>query len=627
LPKGAQAVRTYYCPGFPPPPKIAIPRIFSSLQGVGVSTVRAMALTKETSEGKTNTPTVPVTNNRPKTSDRMRADAVSLEVPVKVHGTRVQEAPSGAASGEAFEENTSTMIVFPQGGVLKMTTPVAPAQMMVVTNLKSGHDSICRVVKVRAYAQGQSYVEIEFTHRQPGYWGVYFPSDGPEASGNSAPVAAPISLDVKVEKPAEKPAIETAAVKPIARTRTPKSAVAKPDSVFAPLGSQEPVQPAAAATSSRRKPSSGAEPADKPASLETTFKGPALDMAPAASLSSLPGAEVRSHAHFSFAGAGVPGEIVEAPEADTAPPATPLAAPLGRLAAAASFGADAATARESFGTTLSSSTFGVAGAPKSSQAKGKHPMFAVGAVALVALAVGAAHHFLMPRSEHLSTAQLNSPPPPPAALTLPSASAPPRTAPEPAQQAAQAPVKTDSAPAAAKAETTPARVKVAPAAPAPAAGAAEEKALLASLQAHPASPKRAGGAAPVEPAPEIDSSAVDGDTGLSTIAGSSPMAPSTGDAQPVRIRVGGALRPPRLLSSVLPLYPAMARETGIEGDVVIDTTIDKTGRVTDTKVISGPSMLREAALDAVRQWKYEPSKLNGEPVPVQMTVTVKFHRN
>jgi len=104
------------------------------------------------------------------------------------------------------------------------------------------------------------------------------------------------------------------------------------------------------------------------------------------------------------------------------------------------------------------------------------------------------------------------------------------------------------------------------------------------------------------------------------------VAPPAAEAQaPVRIRVGGELKPPRLVSSTLPVYPAVARDAGIEGDVVIDTTIDKTGKVTAMKVVSGPPMLRQAALEALRQWKYEPSKLNGEPVPIQMTVTIRFH--
>ena len=79
------------------------------------------------------------------------------------------------------------MIVFPQGGVLRMSTPVTAGQMMVVTNLKIGHDAICRVVKVRAYAQSQSYVEIEFTNRQQGYWGVQFAGEDVEPAKPFAP--------------------------------------------------------------------------------------------------------------------------------------------------------------------------------------------------------------------------------------------------------------------------------------------------------------------------------------------------------------------------------------------------------------------------------------------------------
>ncbi len=122
----------------------------------------------------------------------LRADALSLEVPVKVHGSRVTEVARGVAPRtEPFEEETGTMIVFPHGGVLRMSTAVTASQMLVVTNLKTRQDAICRVVKVRTFSSMQGYVEVEFTHQQPGYWGVHFPSEGPapaaaDRSGNSA---------------------------------------------------------------------------------------------------------------------------------------------------------------------------------------------------------------------------------------------------------------------------------------------------------------------------------------------------------------------------------------------------------------------------------------------------------
>src|SRR5215472_18560197 len=97
------------------------------------------------------------------TGGSMRADALSLEVPVKVHGSRVKEVVRGVApSTEPFEEQTSTMIVFPQGGVLRMSTQANVGQMLVLTNLRTKQDAICRVVKVRANSNLQSYVEVEF---------------------------------------------------------------------------------------------------------------------------------------------------------------------------------------------------------------------------------------------------------------------------------------------------------------------------------------------------------------------------------------------------------------------------------------------------------------------------------
>jgi protein TonB len=62
----------------------------------------------------------------------------------------------------------------------------------------------------------------------------------------------------------------------------------------------------------------------------------------------------------------------------------------------------------------------------------------------------------------------------------------------------------------------------------------------------------------------------------------------------------------------------------VEGDVVIEAVIDAEGNVVEAKVISGHALLLSAALDAVRQWKYEPTYLNGEPVPVRLRVSVTF---
>jgi TonB family protein len=90
------------------------------------------------------------------------------------------------------------------------------------------------------------------------------------------------------------------------------------------------------------------------------------------------------------------------------------------------------------------------------------------------------------------------------------------------------------------------------------------------------------------------------------------------------ITVGGDVKPARLLSSVAPTYPQMARNQRISGDVKIDALIDASGLVSTTKIISGPALLHQAAQDAVRQWKYQPATLNGQPAPMHLTVTVQF---
>jgi TonB family protein len=91
-----------------------------------------------------------------------------------------------------------------------------------------------------------------------------------------------------------------------------------------------------------------------------------------------------------------------------------------------------------------------------------------------------------------------------------------------------------------------------------------------------------------------------------------------------RIIANGKVSRGVLLYQVAPVYPAMARTARVQGAVVLEAVIDKQGNVAELKVISGHPMLTQAALDAVKQWKYEPYRLNGEPVTVDTTITVNF---
>ena len=97
-------------------------------------------------------------------------------------------------------------------------------------------------------------------------------------------------------------------------------------------------------------------------------------------------------------------------------------------------------------------------------------------------------------------------------------------------------------------------------------------------------------------------------------------------AKAAAVRVGGPIKPPIKISDVKPVYPALAQSARVSGTVVIEATIDTNGSVIDATVVKSVPLLDQAALDAVRQWVYMPTLLNGVAVPVLMTVTVNFTR-
>ena len=90
------------------------------------------------------------------------------------------------------------------------------------------------------------------------------------------------------------------------------------------------------------------------------------------------------------------------------------------------------------------------------------------------------------------------------------------------------------------------------------------------------------------------------------------------------VRVGGNIPPPTRIKDVKPVYPAEAQGSGVQGVVIIEAVIDPAGKISDARVLRSIPLLDKAAVDAVKQWEYTPTLLNGVPVPVIMTVTVNF---
>jgi protein TonB len=93
---------------------------------------------------------------------------------------------------------------------------------------------------------------------------------------------------------------------------------------------------------------------------------------------------------------------------------------------------------------------------------------------------------------------------------------------------------------------------------------------------------------------------------------------------PQRVKQGGNVTAASILNQTRPVYPALARQARIQGNVVLHAIIDKEGKVAQLEVMSGHPLLVQSALDAVKQWRYKPTQLNGDPVEVDTTITVTF---
>jgi protein TonB len=131
----------------------------------------------------------------------------------------------------------------------------------------------------------------------------------------------------------------------------------------------------------------------------------------------------------------------------------------------------------------------------------------------------------------------------------------------------------------------------------------ETRTPVAALPEAPADPQ------PVEPAP-VDPAPASIET---------PVAET-----PAPVRVGDTSAAPTKIRDVRPVYPSIAQQARVQGVVIIEATISAQGKIENTRVLRSIPLLDQAALDAVRQWEYEPTYLNGVAVPVIVTVTVNF---
>lgn len=586
----------------------------------------------------------------------LRGDALSLEVHVKVHGSRVTEVGRGLPPRtEPFEEQTSTMIVFPQGAVLRLSTSVTAGQMLVLTNLKTRQDAICRVIKVRANGQLSAYVEVEFTSRQSGYWGISFPGETSSASSSPAsrppasPAAATPSASVQSSRPAAVPPASpkpapslqaqnpsAAAVVPPAPTKAPL-----PTSAFASFGTQEKVQAPAseivknALPESQTRSATPVAPVSEPPLDEAKLTAAIGSVQPPNSPAPLPSLSLEDLIGDtdSRAASGLAASsLASAAELHAPAIAAPDAAETPEVSSSAH------SDRPMFGARLDSSLSGSASSPEASPRNWLLVAACVGG--LFVAGAGGFFIFRPHAPSHVSAAapaasqiSANPLPDPPADSSVTGVPVTPATVGASANSSTISPERPlapgratpiVAPPAASIPASTELAVRPQPA-PKPVVTSAM---VTETLDAHPIAPQHTGDAAATE-APSVDSSAAVSGSGAAlpgSVSAPSSISIPTPSLQPEGpVKVGGQVKEPRLIFAPPPIYPQNALEVNVQGDVVIQAVIDKKGSVADAHVVSGPTMLRQAALAALRRWKYQPSTLDGQPVSVQMLVTIRFH--
>jgi protein TonB len=494
-----------------------------------------------------------------------RSHPVCIEVPVTVHCGYLS---TDSGKREPFSESTRTIIVFSNGAVLRLKTAVNPGQSIILTNEHTGKKVLCHVVTSKTYENVAGYIELQFTEPTVGFWGILFPGDGSESqrAGVSQAASRPQPLPPAASNTTS-PVVSThssAAGSINARMLSPKAPSAEYSSALGSVSTPLAQPPHAVLIQPKVVPLSHAE--EHASIAEPVFFPLEREAATPAPLAAKPREDDEIAAFI--------GRLMfEEPETESAQ-ATPRRSPLIALIAAE--------------------------------------------LLLVALAGGGWYWWhnrvrvtapnLFPQSANLTTS--TSVLPPANTRTAPLVSSP---VPE-ALKTVEA-----SGPTSAPAEK-PAESHEAPNA------ASKKPAAISHSRVSRPNAKRRASLAKVPEAPEgIDaapenSSRVSAE-GLSALIARSGLQPAA--PKPER-PIGGEVKAARLISSVPPAYPPLARSQGVEGDITLDALIDETGRVTKIKTISGPELLQQAAAAAVRQWKYEPAALDGKAVPMHLTVTIKF---
>jgi protein TonB len=516
---------------------------------------------------------------------------IAHEAAVIATGARTDD----SGKRELFKETTSTALVFPHGGVIRLSAAAAPGQLLFLTNPQTRREVVAQVTRRRSNPGAGYYIELEFTESAPDFWGVTFPEAPaqPEAASTApqAHIAEPALAPAAAEflQPAEPGSDDLGPNAPAPSADEVNLLMEEVEALRAQLKSMQtqaanPGSPTMQHSASQAHPSpaASAPPANAPdlgAMLSSLANAsvprqdqPTGDAHPPSLSSAPPATHAEPSSHREPAGSEsedenlLPKPALDFKAAKVPPPNSPAQTPL---------------------------------APASDHT-GMLRLALLAVVSLFAVMVAAWNMHLLPWLSSKSVA------PNTIATAQPTKKPPPRPAATP---------KTDAH-----------ATSIDPSAATPPAATAGAPSPVSSGESVAASPTPSGSAnsasTDAQPPRRADSSK----TPLTSVAKHSAVRDSkSGDPDSADPSANdGSLTPPRLIKSVRAIAPGDALRQFMTGNVTLDALIDKTGQVKSMKILSGPPSFHKAAMEALRQYRYEPARQNGKPVSAHLTVTIPF---
>ncbi len=498
----------------------------------------------------------------------LKANMVAHEVRVKATGARPGKS---ASERELFSEATTTVLVFEMGGVIRLSAAVAPGQLLFLTNEESKREVVAQVKRKRSYRPTSCYVELEFTEPAPGFWGMEFsaatallPKDAQEVEAAALVISAETTADEPSE-PAPLPTVEEvqALKREVEALREQLKLTQTPparEQASALAPAAVPVAPPAPAV------------ADAPGTGAVSNGGLNADPGVVFAAKSLP-----------IEHDPVPAQLTAAEQELLPKPALDFTLPLPK-------------------------------AKRSLRAKGNFtPGFRAGALrlallttALVITAVGAAwyKHWIPWKSAAKKPA-----------VSMPASAVNAKTSTLPGNRVAD------------ELHSESSNTKVASDAPVTSLGTPPQSAALAKAPATEAADTAEHAAQPPASSESVEQPAVKAKTPSATLAGKRSSVRLTVKTAPDSVApspAGGVIVPPKLIKSVRAVASLEALRDFETGNVVIDAVVGTAGEVKFVSVLSGPPSLRAAAVEALKQYQYEPATRNGQPVPAHVTVTIHF---